>query len=171
MRRTVMLVGLLLLLSSVQDVLVACGDKFFLVGRGDRFSRAYNSLHPGNVLVYTGGTSQISRGLLADARLHRFMSRAGHRVLVASNRAELDAVLRSNPVDVVLSDLLQAVDLLPHVAAASSQPMLLPIAAAGMRPASTDQFKVTLKSTDKVNRFLSEIENAMESRAKARRAS
>ena len=107
-------------------LLFACGDKFFLVGRGDRFSRAYATLHPGQILIYTGGTTTVSKGL-RDARLHKFITRAGHHVVMASDRAELDRALKAGSVDVVLAGLGQAVDLVTEVGAAPSRPTLLAI--------------------------------------------
>jgi len=65
-----------------QESLRACGDKFFLVSRGDRFARAYASLHPGTIVIYTGGNTDTSKAL-ADGRLQKYFSRAGHRVTVA----------------------------------------------------------------------------------------
>lgn len=165
MRRTLILATLLVSLSFGQDVLLACGEKFFLVGRGDRFSRAYASLHPGNVLIYTGGTTAVSKGL-RDVRLHKFINRAGHRVVVAADRSELKKAFESGSVDVVLTGLGQAVDLVPEAASAPSRPTLLPIEGEGAdaSSASQHQFTVRLKSTDKVNRYLAGIEDAMKAR-------
>jgi hypothetical protein len=166
MRKGCAVLALLLSLSIGQDVLLACGDKFFLVGRGDRFSRAYASLSPGNILIYTGGTSDISKGL-RDPRLHKFINRAGHRVLLASDRAELKRVLEAESVDVILAAYGQAVALIPDVASARSQPTLLPIEGkADARVTSPDPFTARLKSSDKVNRFLAGIEDVMKTRAK-----
>ena len=172
MRRTVTLATLVLLLEIGQNTLLACGDKFFLVGRGDRFSRAYASLHPGNVLIYTGGTTAISKGL-RDVRLHKFINRAGHHVIVAADRAELEKALMSGSVDVVLAGLGQAADLAPKMAAAPTKPTLLPIEGEGAdaRAASQPQFTARLKSSDKVNRFLAGIEDAMKARPTAGRRS
>jgi hypothetical protein len=170
MRKTCTLVMLLLSLSVGQDVLRACGDKFFLVGRGDRFSRAYFSLHPGSVLVYTGGASQISKGL-ANPRLHKLITRAGHRVLVASNRAELARQVTTHPVDVILLDLLEAPAVMADVSPVASNPELLPIADEGgaARALAKAPVQARLSSSDKANRFLAEIEKVMETRARARR--
>jgi hypothetical protein len=165
MRRRLAFATLLLSFSIGPDVLSACGDKFFLVGRGDRFSRAYATLHPGNIVIYTGGTTTVSKGL-RDARLHRFISRAGHRVVVAADRAELNSVLKSGSIDVVLAGLGQAVDLDKDVAAAPSKPTLLPIEGDGAdaRAVPPHQFAATLKASDKVNRFLAGIEEVMKAR-------
>ena len=151
-------------------VLQACGDKFFLVGRGDRFSRAYASLRPGNVLIYASGATEISRGL-RDPRLKKIIDRAGHHVTVATDSAELRKALESGPVDVVVTDLGQAVDLVPQMASAPSKPTLLPIEgerADAARPAPAGQFAIRLKSSDRVNRFLAGIEDVMKTRTSNR---
>jgi len=165
MRKHLTLVTLLVSFAIGPEMLYACGDKFFLVGRGDRFSRAYATLHPGRILIYTGGTTTVSKGL-RDARLHKFISRAGHRVVIAADRGELDRALKSGSVDVVLTGLGQAVDLVPEVAAAPSRPILLPIEGDGADAPTTSQpqFAARLKASDKVNRFLASIEQMMQAR-------
>ena len=47
MRKRLALATLLLSFTTGPEILFACGDKFFLVVRGYRFSRAYATLHPG----------------------------------------------------------------------------------------------------------------------------
>jgi hypothetical protein len=165
MRRVCAVLALLLSLSIGQGVLLACGDKFFLVGRGTPFSRAYASLAPGNILIYTGGTSDISKGL-RHPRLHKLITRAGHRVLVAADRAELARMLEAESVDVILAAYGQAVALIPDVASAPSHPTLLPIEGGADARVTPDPFTVRLKSSDKVNRFLGGIEDVMKPRAK-----
>lgn len=162
MRTRLALATLLLSFTIGSDLLLACGDKFFLVGRGDRFSRAYATLHPGQILIYTGGTTTVSKGL-RDARLHKFITRAGHRVVIAADRAELDRALESGSVDVVVAGLGQAIGLVREVATAPSKPTLLPIEGDGAdaRTAAQPQFAARLKSSDKVNRFLASIEDLM----------
>jgi len=165
MRKPLALATLLLSFTTGPEVLFACGDKFFLVGRGDRFSRAYATLHRGEILLYTGGTTTVSKGL-RDARLHKFITRAGHRVVIASDRAELDRALKAGSVDVVLAGLGQAVDLVTEVGAAPSKPTLLPIEGDGpdAAAASQPQFGARLKSCDTVNHFLASIEEIMRGR-------
>ncbi|HEU4893779.1 MAG TPA: hypothetical protein VFT47_19630 [Vicinamibacterales bacterium] len=169
MRKRLTLATLLLSFTIGADVLFACGDKFFLVGRGDRFSRAYATLHPGHILIYTGGTTTVSKGL-RDPRLHKFITHAGHHVVIATDRGELDRVLKSESVDVVVASLGQAVDLVTEVRAAPSKPTLLPIEGDGAdaHTASQPQFAATLKSSDKVNRFLASLEEIMRVRPASR---
>lgn len=168
MRRISTLLSILLAVTLGQHVLEACGDKFFLVGNGSRFNQAFASLNPGNVLIYTGGGTEISKGL-RDARLHKYIKDAGHRIVIAADRGELETALAAGAVDVVLAGLGQASDLVPPVASAASKPTLLPIEGKGPDATSSHQFARRLKSSDKIIRFLSGIEDAMKSRKAAAR--
>jgi hypothetical protein len=169
MRSVISIATILFALTVGQHVLVACGDKFFLVGNGGRFSQAYASLHPGGVLIYTGGTTTVSQGL-RNAKLHKYIKDAGHRVVLAADRGELQRALQSGSVDVILAGLGQANDLVPELGAAASKPTLLPIQGDGADATSTHQFASKLKSSDKINRFLSGIDDAMKSRKAATRS-
>jgi hypothetical protein len=168
MRRTLTFVTLLVSISLGQDVLLACGDKFFLVGRGDVFSRAYASLHPGSVVIYAGGTSEISKGL-RDARMPKFLRNAGHRVLIVTDSRELEQLLRTESVDVILTDLRQAVDLEPRVVSAPSEPTLLPIRGKDRAGAASSprRFAATLKESDNIKVLLDTIEKLMKARARS----
>ena len=162
--RRVLSVAMLLGLSLVwQDGLLACGDKFFLVSRGDSFSRAYASLHPGTIVIYTGGSSDTSKAL-ADGRLQKYFSRAGHRVTVAKDQAALAQALQSAQVDVVMASLTEAIQMLPRIDALPSKPVLVPVEGAGDRNGATHQFTATLKTSDRINGFLAKVEGVMKTR-------
>jgi hypothetical protein len=151
-----------------QSALQACGDKFFPVGRGDRFARAYASLYPGRIVIHTGGSSATSKGL-NDGRLQKYFTRAGHRVSVARDAAALEKMLIAGDVDLIIAGLQEALDLLPRVQGASGA-TLVPVAD-GKRsvPASQHQFAATLSTSDKITGFLAKIEDLMKSRATAHR--
>ena len=159
---------LLLAFGVGQEALLACGDKFFVVGRGDKFSRAYASLNPGNILIYTGGSSDTSKAL-ADGRLQKYFARAGHRVQVAGDSAALTRALQSGSVDIVLADLDQAVQLLPGVNASASMPIMMPVEGKERTGGPKHQFKATLKASDRINGFLAKIDDVMKERAAAAR--
>jgi hypothetical protein len=147
--------------------LQACGDKFFLVGRGDRFARAYASLHPGRIVIYTGGSTATSKAL-GDGRLQKYFSRAGHRVSVARDKAALDQRLQAAEVDLVIAGLTEALDLLPRIDSTASRPTLLPVADDTRdTPQVHHQFAATLKVSDKINGFLAKIESVMKARSVA----
>jgi Tol biopolymer transport system component len=164
MRRVLSIALLLGLCLAWQQGLLACGDKFFLVSRGDSFMRAYASLNPGTIVIYTGGSSAASKAL-ADGRLQKYFSRAGHRVTVAKDQAALNEALQSAPVDVVMAGLNEAILLLPRVDALPSKPVLMPVEGAGDRDGNAHQFTATLKTTDRINGFLAKVEGVMKTRA------
>jgi hypothetical protein len=154
---------------SAQEAVSACGDKFFLVGRGDRFARAYASLHPGRILIYTGGGTATSKAL-ADGRLQKYFTRAGHHVIIASDATAFDRALESGTVDLVMAGLNEALDLMPRVDSSASKPTLLPVADdSRAMTAARHQFAATLKTSDKVNGFLAKIEGVMKARAESAR--
>lgn len=172
MRRILSIVMLFSLCLAWQEGLRACGDKFFLVSRGDSFLRAYASLHPGTIVIYTGGTTGTSKAL-ADGRLHKHFSRAGHKVTVAKDQAALAQALQSAQVDVVLASLNEAIALLPRIDAVPSKPVLIPVEGESDRAASSHQFTATLKTSDRINGFLAKVDGVMKTRTppSAKRAS
>ena len=166
MRRVFTAALLLTAFSAGQAGLLACGDKFFLVGRGEEFSRAYASLHPGNIVIYAAGGSPTSKAL-ADGRLQRHFTRAGHRVTIARDAAALTAALESAAVDVVVADFDEALGLISRVDAMASKPTLLPVQGEQGKDTVQHQFAATLKATDKINGFLAKIEDVMKKRSAA----
>ena len=124
----------------------ACGDKFFQIGRGERFSRAYRSVHPGELVIYTGGSPK-EQGL-ADPRLRKHFTRAGHRVTLVHSAASLSAALQSRPVDVIVTGDSGSAFIVATPAAANSQPAVL-----------------VIKESDKIAGALSKIEEIMSHRS------
>jgi hypothetical protein len=163
MRRAFSIAILFSLCLAWQEGLRACGDKFFLVSRGDSFMRAYASLHPGTIVIYTGGSSDTSKAL-GDGRLLKYFSRAGHRVTVVKDQAALAQALQAAPVDVVLASLHEALVLVPRIDATPSKPVLMPVEGQGDRTGASHQFMATLKATDKINGFLAKVEGVMKTR-------
>ena len=124
MRRWI--VATVVVLGSMPHVpLFACGDKFFQIGRCETFSRAYRSLHPGELVIYTGGSPK-GKGL-ADPRLQKHFTKAGHRVTLVNSAASLSAVLQSRAVDVIITDDSSSAAIGTTPIAATSQPAVLVI--------------------------------------------
>ena len=164
MRKVFTAALLLSMFSAGQAGLLACGDKFFLVGRGEGFSRAYASIHPGNIVIYAAGGSSTSKAL-ADGRLQRHFTRAGHHVTVVKDAATLATALASAQVDVVVVDFDEALGLIAQVDAVASKPTLLPVQGERNKDAVQHQFAATLKASDKINGFLAKIEGVMKKRS------
>ncbi len=167
MRRVLILAVVLATLPSAWNVVQACGDKFFLVGRGDRFNRAYASLYPGTVLMYTQGAAATGKGI-RNEQLQKNIKQAGHRVIVVASPAELAQAFRAGNVDIVLAEVPQAAAVVADAVEAPSRPTVVPVAAdAAQLPLLPKPLVCRLKASDKTGRFLSEIEDTMKARATA----
>jgi len=92
--------GLAIAVSGSQAV-SACGDKFLLVGRGVRFDQAYAAIHPASILIVVPVKS-VKSAAVRDSHLLTALKRAGHKVEVVQQPANLaDAVNRSRH-DIIL---------------------------------------------------------------------
>ena len=58
----------------------ACGDKFLMAGRGAKFQRAYASVYPGKVLIYSQ-SSKNAKTAIRDPQLHKALRQAGHKLV------------------------------------------------------------------------------------------
>jgi len=152
------------------SVAQACGDKFLMVGRGAKFQRAYASVYPGKVLIYARPAAD-SKAAIRDPQLHKALRQAGHAVSVIEDWPLLEQALKSVPVDVVLVDVAEADKLQPLVSSSATAPAALYVAFPGdQSKALQQQFVCKLKATDRLMRYLDEVENVMKTRAAARRA-
>jgi hypothetical protein len=123
-------------------------------------------------VIYVGGSTHASK-VLADGRLQKYFSRAGHRVTVARDEAALADALQSAPVDVIIAGLTEALGIYSRVDAVASKPTLLPVESENDRTATSHQFTATLKESDHINGFLAKVEAVMKNRpsTQARRSS
>jgi len=152
----------------------ACGDKFLLVGRGVSFHRAYAAIYPASIVVYAQPQRNAAKAI-HDPRLLADLKLAGHKVTVVESDAALARVLQSDRVDFILTDLANADRLSTQAATSPSAPGVLPV----MYEPTKDEIKQVearyhcqLKSSDRVDRYLSSIDDAMKARvAQKKRAS
>lgn len=83
------------------DVL-ACGDKFLVLGRGIR-NRVPKAARPASILLYVRPGSQVADAAKA-LKLRSSLAQAGHTLREARTAGEMEAALRGG-TDVVLVDL------------------------------------------------------------------
>ncbi|MGE5814135.1 MAG: hypothetical protein ACM36C_06585 [Acidobacteriota bacterium] len=170
MPRTASLAVVLVLSVCVIDpVIHACGDKFLMVGRGAKFQRAYASVHPGKLLIYARPSTN-AKAAIRDPQLHKALRQAGHAVSVIEDWPLLEQALRTVPVDVILVDVAEATRLQAAMATSSSHPDVLYVAFPD-EPKATGALVCHLKSSDRPLRYLDEVENVMNARAKRGRTS
>jgi hypothetical protein len=149
----------------------ACGDKFLLLGRGVKFQRAYAAAYPASIVIY----AQPQRGAakaIRDPRLQSDLKLAGHRVSVVESEAALMRALGSERVDVVLTDVADADRTSVEGVASPTKPTVVPVMD---KPTREDvkrieaRYQYRLKSSDRADRYLRTIDDAMKSRADLKR--
>ncbi len=162
--KNVLMVALAFALFSSDSVL-ACGDKFLIVGRGSRFQRAYVALHPASLLV-------VNANITAQRDLQTSLKLAGHRVRVTLPD-QVAGALASGRFDFILADFRDIESIgraLPHTV---SNSIILPVID-GSSPrdmeAASKQYTCLLghgRSMKAGRHFLAEIDAAMDSKLKA----
>lgn len=151
-----------------QRPIQACGDKFLLPPRGLSFEEAYRASNPGLVVMYVPG-GRLGPGT-EYAKVQSLLTRAGHRVVVAESRDQLDSALAQNKTDIVLTSFTEA----PNAGAGLKPwpigPVILPVLTAPTK-AQTAACKLTypclLESKDKPERFVAVANQVMNDRVKA----
>ena len=145
----------------------ACGDKLLVISRGVRFQHAY-APHQGTLVIYSTATQ--SDEALRSARLQTTLKQAGHRLQAVEDASQLDEVLKSGKVDVVLADFAALAGITRELQSAPSKPVVLPIL---FKPSKAEfaaaqrEYKFALKAPADAVQYLIAIDEAMKLRLKA----
>ena len=159
-------VALMLTVPTLYRAAEACGDKFLAVGRGAKFQRAYASVYPGKLLIYSRPSSD-PKSAIRDPQLHKALRQAGHNVNVIEDWSLLEHALRGVPVDVVLVDVAEAPKVQDLIASAPAHPDALYVAfPKNLKPAAVPLVVAKLKSSDQALKYLEAIESVMKARSK-----
>ena len=103
----------------------ACGDKFLVVGRGVKYSRAH-AVHPASILIYMNPASRLPAAA-KDVQLESNLKQAGYKVQSVENTAGLQSALKSAKYDLVLADIADSPSLEKDVASEPSKPIVVPV--------------------------------------------
>jgi ABC-type amino acid transport substrate-binding protein len=150
------------------SVLLGCGDKFVVLGRGARFQRVNASLHPASILIYMNPRSHVPAAD-KEFQLQSTLKLAGHKPAVVEDQGGLDRALKSGKYDLVLADLSDAATVGPEAQATTSKPAVIPIIynPTGAELASAEkQYSCVVKASKKDHDLLAVIDEAMQSKAK-----
>jgi ABC-type amino acid transport substrate-binding protein len=145
---------------------LACGDKLLAVGRGLRFQHV-SAAHEANLVIYSAGTQ--SGATLSSPKLQTTLRRAVHRLHLVEGGSELDQVLKTGRVDVVLVDFADLAGITRQLQSAPSKPVILPIL---VKPSKTalaaaqKEYKFALKASADDFEYLTAIDEAMKLRLK-----
>ena len=128
--------------------LLACGDKFLLIGRALKYQRAYASAHPGTIIIFDAPGSRVG-AVARDLKLQELLTGAGHKVQTVTTFAELEHAVKATAPDIVLADSSDLAQLEPSAQRATA---LIPIA--------------VLQTSGKNRHPLSVIDDALKVKAK-----
>ena len=150
--------------------LLACGDKFVLLGRGLRFSETSRAKHPAAVLIYARPGSEVDAAQ-HDFRLDSVLKRVGHNPLVVEDASDLQKQLALGRWDIVLTDLQSAAEVQKEGEKITPQPFVIPLLynSSGEELATAQkQYGCLLKASKKTKDakdLFGIIDEAMEARA------
>jgi hypothetical protein len=169
-RQALLVVALALSVPVFHPVAQACGDKFLMVGRGAKFQRAYASVYPGKLLIYTRPSTD-PKAAIRDPQLHKALRQAGHTVSIIEDWSLLEQAVKTGPLDIILLDAAEATKLQPVVAASLAHPDAMYVAFPSKQSAAADKgLNVRLRSSDRAMKYLDEVENVMKARSKHAKA-
>jgi hypothetical protein len=157
MRGRLVLTGLLLF----GTVAWPCGDKLLLV-MGSQFSQI-KPFRPAAILVYPGQLA--SAALIRSFASQPAFKKAGHRMQLVEDSAGFDDALKAGKYDVVVADVASAGELSQQVSAASSKPVLLPVAFKASKEeqyAASKKYHCLLRGPSSNQNYLEAIDQAME---------
>ena len=149
----------------------ACGDKFLLIGRGARFRQAYAAIYPASIVLFAHGQSGAGKAI-RDPRLQAQLKQAGHTVSVVEDERALARALESDRIDIVLTDAADADQIAKQADAAAAKPRVLPVMFEPSKDeakAIESRFQCKLTSTDRSDRYLAAIDDAMKVRVAQRK--
>jgi hypothetical protein len=149
----------------------ACGDKFLLVGRGVAYRRAYAAVYPASIVVYADPKRTAAKAI-RDPKLQTDLKQAGHRVLLVETDAALAKALESGAVDLVLTDAADAERTSKQATTAPSKPTVLPVMYEPTKAEAKEieaKYQCRLVSSDRADRYLVAIDNAMKTRIDLRK--
>jgi hypothetical protein len=149
--------------------LLACGDKFSLIGRAARFQQAYAAIHPASILIVMPPRG-IRPAAVRDTRLVDALKMAGHRVNTAQQPARLTEVLGRTHYDIVLAEEADAATLDVDALTASAKPAVVAVleaASADRLAAARPQFDAVLNTPQPLSRILNLIDDVMKVRMDA----
>lgn len=142
--------------------LLACGDKFLVVGRSTRFQRASVPRPPAAILVYADPASNLPAAL-ANVPIEATLSKAGYRPTTVSSAEEFDRAMRRGGWDLVLVDVAESRGLNGRVPG-DNAPAVLPVV---YNPTGTEwkqarrQYPSVLRTPTKTQAFLDTVDEAL----------
>lgn len=166
MKRRIGLVGLVAAVGLWTGAdLLACGDKFLVVGRGTRYQRPKNS-RAASILIYTNPSTGLEAAL-RKLPVESVLKREGHRSTKVEAPEQLSTILAGGRFDVVLVASGDTTAVEELLGGGPDAPIVLAVCLKGAgqeKPAAGKHSKCALKAPPKEHSLLEAIDKAVERR-------
>lgn len=165
MKRSAVALAVVVGVSLAATPLLACGDKFVVLGRGVRFQRVHAAQHPASILIYMNPGSRVAQAD-KEFQLQTMLKLAGHRPVVVEGAA-LEGALSSKSYDVVLTDLGDAPSLEQQATSSASKPVVVPVLynpSEAELATAEEKYSCVLAASKKNRNLLDVVDEVMQSR-------
>jgi hypothetical protein len=165
--RTSVCAASLVLLTGISsiNILLACGDKFLVSGRGTRYQIAPAVRKPAAILIYTNPASEVPKAL-AGVPVDATLRSVGYRPTTVGTPAEFEKALSQGRWDLILVGVADAEAVSKRVQSnAGVLPVVVNATAAEMKQ-TRKQYPVVLNAPTKSQPFLTAIDEALAYRPK-----
>lgn len=151
-------------LSTPMQDAVGCGEVLTRTGNALRY-HSFVTRHPAQILLYSGPATRASSDD-SGQRFHDNLERAGHKVTVVTNAAELESAFSVQSFDVIITFASDLDDLSGELATAANQPTLIPVLQPDTPNADElrERYPRLLTESANLNQFLKVIEQSMKLR-------
>ena len=159
-----MVVGVFLAATTV----LACGDKFVVLGRGVRFLGLHAALHPASILIYMNPASHVPAAD-KEFQIQSTLKLAGHKPHAVENPGDLGKALSSGSYDLVLGDLSDVAMLERQVETVPTKPAVIPVVynlTGAELAAAEKEHSCLIKASKKNHELLAVIDEAMQSKSR-----
>ena len=105
----------------------ACGDKYLVQGRAQRFARIYQPEKPASILIYENASS---KGIASVTKKNsqKALRQVGHSVYLCKSKSECELAVSTSQYDVILADIADIPELEKMVRDRTPRPLVLPVA-------------------------------------------
>jgi len=143
--------------------LLACGDKFLVVGRGTRYQRPKNA-RAASILIYANPAAGLPAAL-KRLPLESVLKQEGHRSTTVETPEQLSAILQGGRFDVVLAASTDAPAVEKLLGERLDAPVLLSVCDQASGPAPKEagrSISCALMAASKAGSLLEAIDKAVE---------
>lgn len=166
MKRQLTLVGLVTAVGIAMGAdLLACGDKFLVVGRGTRYQRPKNA-RAASILIYANPSSGLAAAL-QKLPVDSVLKQEGHRSTTVETPEQLSAILASGRFDVVLVASSDAAAVGQLIGSNPDAPVVLSVC--GKTKEAEKSASCAVKTPPRAGSLLEAIDRAVERHDKSAR--